>query len=625
MLLVEPTLQMWLVFATVIGAVAAYSYDRIPLEISSFTTVAVLLLMFHFLPVTNAAGEVLVEERSLLAGFADPALITILALLVVGQALVQTGALNEPAKLLVKLGTQFPTATIITSLVAVLTISAVLNNTPVVVMFIPILAVLTEKLGGRTSSVMMPLSFAAILGGNLTVIGSSTNLLAIGAYELQGFERIGFFDFTLPGSVMAGVGFLYVIFVAPKLLPDRTGMAARMAGSHGKQFLFQMELGPENRLLGARARAGLFPGLTDVTVRMIQRGREKLLPPYDDVVLQDGDIIMVAATRSVMMELLHASPDVVANAELEQDRLAGMINEAEDKTGTPTRSGQNRILAEAVVAPASRLDGRTIAQAGFRAETGCVVLGVQRRSRMIRAALSQLRLEAGDVLLVMGERTNILALRENRDVLLMESSATDLPKQEYAWRAQMVFAAVVTSAASGFVPIVMSALAGAVLMLLLGCINIRQAGRSIDRRVFAIVGAALALGTALQGTGGAAFLAQSVLSVLEGAPHWVVLSALFLLIALLTNVLSNNATAVLFTPIAVNLAAALGLDPMPFLVTVIFAANCSFATPMSYQTNLLVMAPGHYMFRDFLVVGTPLIFVLWLTFTLFVPWYYGLV
>jgi di/tricarboxylate transporter len=489
-----------------------------------------------------------------------------------------------------------------------------MNNTPVVVIFIPILAALADKLGKRAALVMMPLSFAAILGGNMTKIGSSTNLLAAGAFEQAGGGTIGFFDFTVPGAAMAAVGFLYVTLVAPLLLRDREGIASRLANKGGKQFLFQMELEDDNKLVGQRAIAGMFPGLKDLTVRMIQRGSEKLLPPYDDIELQEGDIVMVAATRSVMTDLLNASPEIVSSAEGSEgnDDLLGNV-------------GERRVIAEAVIAPASRMDGRTLAQTGFRAETGCSVLGVQRRSRMIRAALNQLRMEAGDVLLVMGSRANVLALRDNRDVMLMESSASDVPMREYSVRALMVFAGIVFTAAFEIMPIVVSALIGATMMMVLRCLNVRQAGRSIDRRVFTIVGAALALGTAMQGTGGAAWLAHSVIELLSDAPIWVLLSGFFLLVALLTNVLSNNATAVLFTPIAVSIATELQLDPMPFLLAVIFGANCSFATPMSYQTNLLVMAPGHYRFKDFLRVGTPLIFVMWITFTLFIPWYYGLV
>lgn len=607
--LIEPTIQMWLTFAIVCGAIVAYAYDRIPLEISSIATIALLMFVFELLPVLDDGGERMITTRDLLRGFADPALITIMALLVTGQGLIQTGALNGPARFLVTWGKSYPRAIILASLVVVMLISAVMNNTPVVVIFIPILAALADRLGKKAAMVMMPLSFAAILGGNMTKIGSSTNLLAIGAFEQAGGAPIGFFDFTIPGAVLAGVGFFYVVVVAPRLLVDRASMAKRMAGTGGKQFLFQMELSPDNGLVGQTAIAGMFPGLKEVTVRMIQRGHEKLLPPYDDITLQTGDIVLVAATRSVMTELLGASPDLVSSAEGE---------DVDDK------AGERRVIAEAVIAPASRMDGRTLAQTGFRAETGCSVLGVQRRSRMIRAALSALRLEAGDVLLVMGSRTNVLALRDNRDVMLMESSASDVPMTEFAWRALAIFGGVVATAALEIFPIVVSALLGAALMMITRCLNVRQAARAIDRRVFTIVGAALALGTAMQGTGGAAWLAHTLIEALMGAPIWILLSGFFLLVAILTNVLSNNATAVLFTPIALSIAMELNVDPMPFLLAVIFGANCSFATPMSYQTNLLVMAPGHYRFVDFMRVGTPLIFVVWLTFTLFVPWYYGL-
>lgn len=606
---VEPTIQMWLTFAIVLGAIVAYTYDRIPLEISSIATIALLLFVFEVMPIRDDSGVRVISARDLLRGFADPALITIMALLVTGQGLVQTGALNGPARLLVSWGKSYPRLVILASLVAVMLISAVMNNTPVVVIFIPILAALADRLGKQAAMVMMPLSFAAILGGNMTKIGSSTNLLAIGAFEQAGGGAIGFFDFSVPGAVIASVGFLYVTIIAPRLLVDRQSMAKRMAGTGGKQFLFQMELAPDNGLVGQKAIAGMFPGLKEVTVRMIQRGTEKLLPPYDDITLQTGDIVLVAATRSVMTELLNASPDLVSSAEGE---------DMDDK------AGERRVIAEAVIAPASRMDGRTLAQTGFRAETGCSVLGVQRRSRMIRAALSALRLEAGDVLLIMGSRTNVLALRDNRDVMLMESSASDVPMREFAWRALAVFGGVVACAALEILPIVTAALMGAAAMMITRCLNIRQASRAIDRRVFTIVGAALALGTAMQATGGASWLAHTMIEGLSGAPVWILLSGFFLLVALLTNVLSNNATAVLFTPIALSLAIELNIEPMAFLLAVIFGANCSFATPMSYQTNLLVMAPGHYRFVDFMRVGTPLIFVVWLTFTLFVPWYYGL-
>jgi len=610
---VEASLQMYLTFGVVIVAIAAYSYDRIPLEISGLTSMAILLVIFTLFPLEDADRQALVSPRGLLAGFGDPALVTIMALLVVGQGLIHTGALAGPAQMIVTMGRSYPRLTVVLCLVIVALTSAVLNNTPVVVMFIPILAALADRIGQSTAKVMIPLSFAAILGGNLTIIGSSTNLLAIGAYQNATSDTVSFFDFTVPGLVIAAVGLFYVSVIAPRLLNDNGGMAKQIASSGGKQFLFQVEIAEDSKMAGQTSTAGLFPGLKDMTIRMIERGRDRLLPPYDGVTLLPGDIILAAATRSVMTDLMNASPDLVTSAEGDND-----------SDGDEEAESNRRVIAEAIVAPASRMDGRTLAMTGFRSETGCSVLGIQRRSRMIRAAMSQLRIEAGDVLLVMGSRANVLGLRGNRDVILLESSADDVPMTAYSGRAALIFAGIVALASSGLLPIAVTALIGAVSMLIMGCLNVRQASRAIDRRVFVIVGSALAMGAAMQATDGAQWIAKHGIDLLYGAGPAVVLSGFFLLVAVLTNILSNNATAVLFTPVAVSIASELGVDPLPFLLAVIFGANTSFATPMSYQTNLLVMAPGHYRFTDFLRTGTPLIFICWLTFTIFVPWYYGL-
>ena len=282
------------------------------------------------------------------------------------------------------------------------------------------------------------------------------------------------------------------------------------------------------------------------------------------------------------------------------------------------------MLAESVVAPASAFTGHTLHQIDFHGMTECVVLGIQRRSRMARASINNFRLEAGDVLLILGHREHIQGLRNHHEVILLEWSAADLPFKGHALRALIMFGAVITLAATGLVPITLAALFGAGAMIASGCISIRQAGRAIDRRIVLLIASALAMGAALNATGGASYIAQEMLALFAGASAPVVLSAFFLLVAFMTNILSNNATAVLFTPIAVSIANSLDVDPMVFVITVIFAANCSFATPMGYQTNLLVMGPGHYRFSDFLKLGVPLIFILWAVFTAFAPWYYGL-
>ncbi|MGI9483869.1 MAG: SLC13 family permease [Hyphomicrobiales bacterium] len=612
-------LQMWVTFGVIFLAVVSYVLERVSMELTSICVIVVLLLFFHFFPVTGDDGANLLGADSMLSGFANPALITIIALLVIGQGLYHTGALIRPTRRIAILGRSRPQFTLIATLVSAGIISAFMNNTPVVVIFIPVLTALAHRLHVSPSKVLIPLSFISILGGMMTIIGSSTNLLVAGIAVKSGIPEIGFFDFFIPGLVLATVGCFYVIFLAPRLLPDREALPASETGLSGKQFIAQIEVTPEHVLYGERAVAGLFPHLKQMTVRLVQRGEHVFLPPFEDVRLKTGDLVIVAATRKALTEALMA-PEGILTTDLPAE-------EADDDGSEPAQidaSGGELTLAETVIAPASRLIGRRIGQSGLRTDTGCIVLGIQRRSRMIRGRLEEIRLEPGDTVLMLGTRSRIRALRANRDLLLMSWSAEELPDMKLATRARLIFLATITAAATGFVPIVLAALAGAAAMVPAGCLNVRQASRAFDRRIYLLIGAAIAMALALDKTGGAMFLAQGVVNAFAGASPAVILSALFLLIAVLTNFLSNNATALLFTPIAVGTARELGIDPLPFLYGVIFAANCSFAAPMGYQTNLLVMGPGHYKFSDYTRVGAPLIIILWIVYSLFAPVYFDL-
>ncbi|MEM8985981.1 MAG: SLC13 family permease [Pseudomonadota bacterium] len=608
------TWHMWATLALIAGGVILYSLDKFSIESVSVGILVVLLVFFHIFPARTPEGAPILTPNELLAGFANPALFAILGLLVIGQGMFQSGALEGPTQQILSVHEKHPIATRILVFCFVLVISALMNNTPVVVMFIPIMAALAMEAKLPTSRLMIPLSFMCILGGMTTLIGSSTNLLVANVLTQTTGDRIGFFDITPLGLMLAVFGVAYLFLVAPRLLPDRQDMSEEITTtSEGKQFIAQLEVTPNHPLVGARSVAGLFPDLPDVTVRMIQRRQGVVLPPYDDVTLAVGDILIVAATRATLTKLLKSKPEFL------EDMLS--VGPAPEE-GAPQPSTKEITMVEAIVAPGSRLIGRAVDHFGFHYQTNCVLLGVQRRSRMIRAQLNAIRLEAGDVLLVLGARRDIRSLRADRDILLLEWSMTDVPDMKNAMRAQLIFAGVILAAATGVVPIVIAALAGAGAMILTGCLNIRQASRAIDRRIFLLVGVALAMGAAMQATGGASFLATQLVGALGPFGPSVVLSAFFLMTAALTNVLSNNATAVLFTPVAISAAEQTGVDPMAFVFTVIFAANCSFATPIAYQTNLLVMGPGHYKFRDFIVVGVPLIIVLWAAYTVLAPFYF---
>ncbi|OCW56794.1 SLC13 family permease [Hoeflea olei] len=605
-----PDFHLIATFVIIAATILAYASERWAMDTVSLVAFAVVLGLFGLFPYTGLDGDRLDPER-LLSGFSNPALVTVIALLIVGQGLFATDAMERPARMLGKMGGAATFRPALYILAGAALISAFLNNTPVVVIFIPILVVIAAQRSISPSRVFIPLSYMTILGGMTTLIGSSTNLLVAGVARDYGID-VGFFDITGMGVILALVGGVYVLGVLPRVLPEREAELSSVARS-GAQFIGEITLHRDHPYVGIQAKAGMFPGLGDLTLRLLQRRDVPVLPPFEDMTLSAGDTLVVSGTRRAFSRALS------------RGRAAPKTDDggAEDSV-SELPPGPDYHLAEAVIAPGSRYAGRTIQLSGLRPQFGISVLGVQRKSRMARSAMSDIRLEPGDTLLIGGPMDAIAQLRGNHDLLLLEHSAEAVPQSRKARIAVAIFASIVLLSAFSIVPIVVAAVAGAVLMLLTGCLSLLQASRAFDRQIFLLVGTSVALATALESTGGAALIANGTLGLMHGAPASVILSVLFLVMALLTNILSNNATAVLFTPIALGIANGMGVSPQPFIAAVIFAANASFATPIGYQTNLLVMGPGRYRFGDFLRAGTPLVLIIWLTFSLLAPWYYGL-
>jgi di/tricarboxylate transporter len=597
---------MWASLVVVAVTIVFYMLDRWSMESVSISVIAGLLLLFSLPGATAYDGSEL-SLSVLISGFANPALITIMALLVVGQGLFQTGALEGPTKALVRSYDKRPALTLIGAFAAVFVTSAFTNNTPVVIMFLPIMSAIAARMGASTSRLMMPLSFVSIFAGMTTLIGTSTNLLAADAYERLTPNELGFFDQSVFGLMLAAVGIVYLLLASRLLLPNREELTETMMKT-GKQFVAQFEVTPGHFLDGKEAVAGMFPELKDMTVRMIQRGERALLPPYDEVRLIPGDLVIVAATRQALTDLLSDKPAML------QDVWQSSVAETEDSD-----DGQLG-LVEAVIAPGSRMAGRTVEMLGFRRLTKAVTLGIQRRSRMIRTKLGEIRLEAGDTLLLCGPISAFRDLRSSRDLILLEWSQSEFPTTARAQVARLITIMMVIVAALGIASITLASIVAATAMILLQCLNHRQAARSLDLRIYLVIAAALAMGVSLESTGAAQMLAELVVFLASPFGTLAVLSAIFLTVAILTNILSNAATAVLFTPIAISAAEQTGADPFPFLLAVIYAANCAFATPIAYQTNMLVMGPGHYKFGDFLRFGGPLVIIMWAAFTIIAPW-----
>lgn len=592
-------IQMWLTFAIVAGAIIGFSLDNIPVEVTALSTLVALVVLFVVAP-DLAGGESALTVQQLFSGFGNPALIAVLSLIIVGQGLFQTGALDPATRFLTRASRAGLWLSFAAVLVAAAIFSAVLNNTPVVVLLIPVLAALARERRLSSARFLMAMNYATMLGGSMTLIGSSTNLLVADIAARTANLRLGMFDITIPGMALAAAGLIYVLLIVPRLFADRP--ADDQTHTSGKQFIAELVLPADHHLIGIESVAGLFPGLKHVTVRLVERHGQRWVAPFDGLTFQAGDRVVFGGVRRELAELgiiVPLSPD-----------------------GVEKRAGLS--VAETIVAPGSRLVGRSPGATGIEAQTSAHVVAIERRGRMHRGTFADIRLEPGDVLLIAGSDEAFERLRGSRDLLLLERSFAPLPDLGGSRKALAIFAWMVAMAATGILTITVAALCSALMMVASGCLNIRQARRAFDGRIFMLVGASIAMASAMGVTGGATYLADTLVRLTMAGGPVVLLSALFALIAILTNVLSNNATAVLFTPIAVSAAAAIDAPVEPFVVAVIFAANASFATPIGYQTNLLVMAPGDYRFRDYLVAGGPLVVILWGVFTLFAPWYYGL-
>ncbi len=604
-------------FLIVVVAIVLFATERIPIELSALAVLGVLLLFFQIFPMLDAAGRNLLSAPVLLQGFANPALIAVLALLVLGQGVIRTDALGWSTGFVLGLARMNVKLSFAFAFGCVLLLSPFLNNTPVVVLFVPILQVLAHRLRHSASRVMMPLSFVAILAGMTTLIGTSTNLLVSGALTQLGEAPLGFFDMTVPGLVLVVVGLVYLVVLGPRLLPDRPSLPERMMIGRIPRFVAKLTVASDAGLVGQPAASGVL-NIPNTRLILVQRGDRALLPPFHGIGLERHDVLVVLATREALVDLAARYPGLLHNA------LAAENLNSNDKEQAQVTAG-DQVLAEVMIPPGSRLVGESLERIGFYHTYQCLVLGLQRRSHMIRDHLTRIRVLAGDVLIVQGTREQLRTLRRTGNFLPLDETVVELPAPQLAKHAAAIFFGVVVVAATGLLPVVTAALLGCVAMIVTGVLTFEQAVRALDRRIVFLVATSLALGAALDKSGGAALLAQELLGRVQVFGPAAVLSLLFLIVALMTNILTNNATAVIFTPIAVSIADRLDQSPVIFALAVLFAANCSFATPIGYQTNLLVMGPGHYRFKDFVRLGLPLVFLMWVTFSLFAAGYFELI
>lgn len=611
--LVAPSFHAIVVMGLIAIALFLFTRNELPLASSSLFILMVLVLFFEMFPYSSGGNELTAKE--FFSGFGHEALIAVSALMIAGQGLVRTGALEPIGRQLARYWSGYPRLSMIATLFAAAVLSAFVNNTPIVVLLLPILISVSLRTGSTAAHTLMPMGFATLIGGTTTTIGTSTNLLVVFVATDLGLKQFGMFDFALPAIIAGTVGLIYLWLIAPRLIPDRE---PRLKSTSPRMFRAQLHI-DESSFANGKTIAEIL-NMTDgfMEIEQVLRGdRSYCLVTLPDVTIRAGDRIIAFDTPERLKEFEKVLGAKLYSRNILVDEQHPLIDDKQQ-------------IAEVAVVRGSPLEGTTLNNYQFSARYQVMVLALHRAG--IRADSSEntppqhaedTRLRNGDVILLQGTKRKIKQLKSKGELLVLDATE-DLAHTDKAPVALAIMLGIVLLAALGILSIAVSATLGVLLMLLTNCIRWKDASRALNVSVIMIIVTSLAMGLALVETGGAEYLASAYVIFTKGLPPVYVLSGLLLLMAVLTNVVSNNSAAVVGTPIAISIAHQLGAPPEPFVLAVLFGANLSFATPMAYQTNLLVMNAGNYSFGDFARVGVPLAVLMWILLSFLLPWIYGM-
>lgn len=586
------TYEITIVIAVLLLAIFLFVTEKLRVDIVALLVMGLLLLSGIITPTQG------------LAGFSNAATLTVGAMFVLSAGLFKTGAVSFLGDLtgrVFKSGFWFG---IITVMLIVGVLSAFINNTPVIAIFLPILLGVARENGISASKILMPVSFASMFGGVCTLIGTSTNILVSSIAQESGLRPFTMFEFTPLGLIMFAFGTAYLLMVGIRLIPERRGRGDLVDDFSLNEYLTEVVLQSDSISVGKRIRDAPLVRDLELSIVKIERDDKLIQVPSPDEILRAFDVLLVRC-------------DIEQIRSLQEQE--GVLFKAQNKWGDESITSDEYRLVEAVLLPTSRLVGSSLMRSNFRERFDATVLAIRHKGRLLREKLSDAELSAGDVLLVEIKQDRIPNFRRSGDFIITSEMETTEFRRGKALFAIAIVAAVVLSATFEIAPIVVAAILGAIALIILGCISIEEAYEAIEWKIVFLLAGVLSLGVALEQSGAATLLSSNMLKYIGAWGPIALVSAFYLLTSILTETMSNNATAALLAPIAIAAAQTLGVDATPFLMAITFAASASFMTPVGYQTNTMIYGPGQYKFIDFVKVGSPLNLMFWIVATICIP------
>ncbi|MCG8605699.1 SLC13 family permease [bacterium] len=586
------TIEIVVVLSLVVVAVILFASEKIPIDLVALIVMAVLL-----------ASRIISPQEGL-SGFSNPATVTVGAMFVLSAGLSRTGAVNFMGKLLTALGKRDFSLALITIMVSIGVLSAFINNTAVVAIFMPIVLTVARDINISASKLLMPLSFASMFGGVCTLIGTSTNILVSSIAQSHGIPGFGMFEFSSLGLIFFVVGILYMFTLGVRFIPHRRTQFDLTRKFRMGDYLTEIVLLPEAKSIGKNLTEAPLVQDLDIAVLEVYRNKVPLILPPPQTILQANDVLRVRCDVQKIKAI--------------QER-EGVALRPGLKWRDKDFQSEMAVLVEAVIAPNSVLEGKTLEQVQFRHTFGAIVLAIRHRGTLMRENLGTTPLSAGDALLIEVKRDNLIHLQQHRAFVIVSEIGLPEFRTKKILMSVMIIAGVVFTAATNILPIVVSAVVGSVLLVLTRCITLEETYAAIEWNVIFLLAGVLTLGIAMEKTGAAMLISDLLISFVGRLGPLALLSALFYLTMVLTNIMSNAATAALLAPIAIVASQTLGVNPKPLLMAVTFGASLSFMTPVGYQTNTLIYGPGKFRFTDFLRVGTPLNILFWILGSLLIP------